>query len=59
MGAALVTRLLRTFLFGVSPLDPFTYVSIALLFGAVGLVSCLVPMRRALRTEPLEVLRHD
>jgi predicted permease len=59
VGAALVTRLLRTFLFGVSPLDPLTYASIALLFGVVGVVACLVPMRRALRTEPLEVLRHD
>jgi len=59
VGAALVTRLLRSFLFGVSPLDPFTYASIALLFGAVGVAACLVPMQRALRTEPLEVLRHD
>ena len=59
LSATLVTRLLRSFLFGVSPLDPFTYASIALLFGAVGVAACLVPMRRALRTEPLEVLRHD
>jgi predicted permease len=57
--AAGVSRLLRTFLFGVSPLDPVTYGGIALLFGAVALLACLVPVRRALRTEPLEVLRHD
>jgi predicted permease len=57
--AALVTRLLRTLLFGVSPLDPVTYGAIALLFGTVALAACLVPTRRALRTEPLEVLRHE
>lgn len=57
--AALVTRLLRTLLFGVSPLDPVTYGAIALLFGTVALAACLVPTRRALRTTPLEVLRHD
>jgi putative ABC transport system permease protein len=57
--AARVTRLLRTLLFGVSPLDPVTYGAIALLFGTVALAACLVPTRRALRTEPLEVLRHE
>jgi putative ABC transport system permease protein len=57
--AGIVSRLLRTFLFGVSPLDPITYGAIALLFATVSLAACLVPTRRALRTEPLEVLRHD
>jgi predicted permease len=57
--AAGMTRLLRSFLFGVSPLDPVTYGGIALLFAAVALAACLVPVRRALRTEPLEVLRHE
>ncbi len=58
-GAAGGSRLLRSFLFGVSPVDPLTYGGIALLFGGVATIACLVPVRRALRTEPLEVLRHD
>jgi predicted permease len=57
--AAAVSRLLRSMLFGVSPLDPVTYAAIALVLGGVALAACLVPVRRALRTEPLEVLRHD
>jgi len=57
--AAGVSRLLRSFLFGVSPVDPLTYGGIALIFAAVAALACLVPVRRALRTEPLEVLRHD
>ncbi len=57
--AAGVSRLLRSFLFGVSPVDPLTYGGIAVLFAAVASLACLVPVRRALRTEPLEVLRHD
>jgi predicted permease len=57
--AASVSRLLRSLLFGVSPLDPVTYAAIGLVLAAVALVACLVPVRRALRTEPLEVLRHD
>lgn len=59
VAAGVVSRLLRVFLFGVSPLDPLTYGAIALLFASVSLAACLVPTRRALRTEPLEVLRHD
>jgi len=58
-GAAAVSRLLRSFLFGVHPLDPPTYGAIILLLGGVALAACLVPVRRAVRTEPLEVLRHD
>jgi len=57
--AALVSRLLRSFLFGVSPLDPLTYGAIAVILGTVALTACLMPTRRALSTEPLEVLRHD
>jgi len=58
-GAALVSRLLGSLLYGVSPLDPLTYAVIALLLGTVTMLACLVPVRRALGTEPLEVLRHD
>jgi len=57
--AGLVSRLLRSFLFGVSPLDPVTYGAITVILGSVALAACLVPVRRALSTEPLEVLRHD
>ncbi len=58
-GAAGVSQLLRTFLFGASPVDPIVYGGIAVLFAVVASLACLVPVRRALRTEPLEVLRHD
>lgn len=58
-GAALVSRLMGSLLYGVSPLDPLTYAVIALLLGTVATLACLVPVRRALGTEPLEVLRHD
>lgn len=57
--AGVVSRLLRSFLFGVSPLDPVTYGAIAILLGSVAIAASLIPVRRALRTEPLEVLRHD
>jgi len=56
--AAVLARLLGGLLYGLSPLDPLTYgVIIGVMLGT-GWVAALGPIRRALRTEPLEVLRH-
>ncbi len=57
--AAGVSQLLGNLLFGLSPLDPVTYLGIALLLGGAGWLAAMVPAQRALRTEPLEVLRHE
>ena len=53
------TQLLRSLLFGVSPIDPLTYGMIGLLLLLVCWLAAAVPVRRALRTEPLEVLRNE
>ena len=47
VGALVLTRLMRSLLFGVSAADPLTYVALALLLSAVALLACLVPARRA------------
>lgn len=57
--AALVGQLLGGLLLGLSPLDPVTYLGIAALMLTTALLACLEPVRRALRTTPVEVLRHD
>ncbi len=53
------TQLLRSLLFGLSPLDPVTYGAIGLLLLGVCWLAAAGPVRRALRTEPLEVLRNE
>jgi len=53
------TRLVRSLLFETAPLDPLTYVGAALLLGLVAAVACLVPALRAVRVEPLVVLRSE
>ena len=53
------TPLLRNLLFGVSPLEPGTFVGIAMLLIAVALVACWVPARRAMSVEPMTALRHE
>ena len=53
------TRLLRSQLFGVTPVDPLAYTGVALLLGVVGLVACYLPARRAASVDPLIALRQE
>jgi ABC-type antimicrobial peptide transport system permease subunit len=57
--AALVVRLLRSVLFGVSPYDPLAFVGPTLLMLAVAMAAAFVPTRRAVRVDPISVLRAE
>jgi len=58
-GAAVVTASLRGLLFGLTPLDPSTYVTVAVVFGLVAALSTVIPTRRATRVDPLHALRYE
>jgi predicted permease len=58
IGAVAATRLLRSLLLGISPLDPVTFALVSLLLAAVAVLACLVPARRAAGIDPSQALRH-
>src|SRR5215831_7107785 len=60
LGAALtLTRVVSSLLFGVTAVDPITFGAIAVLLGAVALMACYIPARRATQFDPIVALRCD
>ncbi|HKV24460.1 MAG TPA: ABC transporter permease [Candidatus Acidoferrum sp.] len=58
-GALGVTRLLGTFLYGVTPRDPLTFLAVCGLLITVGIAACYIPARRASRVDPMVALRYE
>jgi putative ABC transport system permease protein len=58
-GAFAVIRLMKSLIFGVSPTDPMTFVSVAVLLAGVAFVACWIPARRAAHMDPMGALRHE
>jgi putative ABC transport system permease protein len=52
-----LTKLIATFLFGVTPRDPLVFVSVPVLLTGVALLGIWLPARRAARVDPVVALR--
>jgi len=58
--AALVTsRFLRAQLFGISALDPGTFIAVPVLILLIGLLGCVIPARKAAGLDPMAALRNQ
>jgi putative ABC transport system permease protein len=58
-GALAATRLMRSLVFEVSTSDPVTFFGAASLLGAVALIACYIPARRATQVDPMIALRYE
>ena len=58
-GAALLTQLMESLLFGVTALDPATYVGVAVVLVVTGALAGYLPTRRATRIDPMAALRAE
>ena len=59
VGALWLGHLGSSLLFGVSSMDPVTYVGVSLLLTTVALAGCYFPARRAARIDPLAALKYE
>jgi ABC-type antimicrobial peptide transport system permease subunit len=57
--AVAVTRILSSYLYGITPTDSTTFTMVPLLFGSITLLGCYVPARRATRIDPMVAPRSE
>jgi ABC-type antimicrobial peptide transport system permease subunit len=57
VGALIVSHLMAGLLYGVSPGDPLTFISLTVVLVIVALAACYTPARRAMRVDPIVALR--
>ena len=58
-GSLIAARAIRTWLFGVGPNDPVTFLAVGLMLSVIAAVACYVPARRAMNVDPMGALRSD
>ena len=58
-GALFITRILKTFLYGIGPTDGTTFFLVSAILGAAALLASYLPARRAASVDPMSALRQE
>lgn len=59
LGSVMLTRLIASLLYGVTPLDLVTFIVVSLLLCAIAFLASYLPARRASRVDPMVALRYE
>ena len=57
--AALLARIVANAIYGISPLDPLTYIIVPLVLAMAALLASYLPARRAANIDPIQTLRAE
>jgi putative ABC transport system permease protein len=57
VGALFSARVIQGLLFGVAPYDPTTFIGVAVMMAAIGIIACWIPALRAARIDPAITMR--
>jgi predicted permease len=57
--AIILTQSLRSLLFGITPLDPVSYVTVPVILATTALLASYLPARRAAKVDPMVALRYE
>jgi ABC-type antimicrobial peptide transport system permease subunit len=54
-----LTQIMKSMLYGVTPSDPLTFLSVTAMLVVIALAACYIPARRAMRVDPMVALRDE
>ena len=58
-GALALARVMSSLIYGVSPSDALTFLSVSVLLAAIALLASIIPARRAAKVDPMVALRYE
>src|SRR5262249_51837215 len=58
-GALALARVMSSLIYGVSPRDMLTFLSVSIVLAAIALLASIIPARRAAKVDPMVALRYE